>query len=235
MKLYRPAVTTIDFPNELAIVVFTRGCNLRCPVCHNPPLVLVDEYEEPQVWAIDEVIDFARDKWADGICVTGGEPTIHADLVDALSAFKVAGFKTKLDTNGVDPMMRLNAAISLGVLDFVALDVKAPLDDRLHRVAGKVGCDKYVELSISILSESSVAHHFRTVCFEKFLSPQDIGDIANSLPSSGEYLLLPFDPHDTLDKDLRNEKPAEYPYLRACLAEARKHVQNTRISGMDEL
>jgi len=232
MKFYGAVFSMIDYPDELGLTIFTRGCNVRCPICHNPSLVLPDRDLSDRELTEDDVVELVEAKWVTGICVTGGEPTIHADLVDTLLRLKErTGAKIKLDTNGVDPMMRMKKAIDAGAVDLVAMDVKAPLDERLDRVIGKADCAKYVDASIGALKESGIAHHFRTVCFEKFLSPEDVGEIAEGLAPFRAYMLLPFDPHDTLDPALQSEPPASYEYMKRCLAEARKHGDESCIVG----
>lgn len=230
MKFYGAIFSMVDFPDELGLTVFTKGCNVRCPICHNPSLVVPPESIEDRALTEDDIVRIVDDKWITGICVTGGEPTIHADLVETLGRLKErTGSKIKLDTNGVDPVMRLKSALDAGVVDFVAMDIKAPLDQRLDRVIGKVGCAQYVEVSVGILQNSRIPHHFRTVCFEKFLLPEDIGEIAK-IVAPDSYMLLPFDPHITLDPSLGTEHPSSQEYMARCLAEARKYT-STHIVG----
>lgn len=230
MKFYGAIFSMVDFPDELGLTIFTKGCNVRCPICHNPSLVVPPESIEDRALTEDDVVRIVDDKWITGICVTGGEPTIHADLVETLGRLKErTGSKIKLDTNGVDPMMRLKSALDAGVVDFIAMDIKAPLDQRLDRVIGKVGCAQYVEVSVGILKNSRIPHHFRTVCFEKFLLPEDIGEIAK-IVAPDSYMLLPFDPHNTLDLSLHDERPSSQAYMARCLAEARKYTA-THIVG----
>lgn len=231
----------IDFPDELGIVTFTRGCNLRCPVCQNPSLVNLTHETASRPWSVDEIIVFAKDEWADGVCITGGEPTIHPDLPDAIEQIKKAGLKVKLDTNGTLPMM-LKKLLDAELLDFVAMDVKAPMKlESLERVTGnfwKSAVTNLIDLLISsmaMIKRQAPKYHFRTVCFEKFLSPEDVGAIADMLKPENHYLLLPFDPRITLDPELTKEPASSYEYLRACLAEARKHIPTTKVYGLEEL
>ena len=236
MKFYGAVFSMIDYPNELGLTIFTKGCNVRCPICHNPSLVIPPADIEDRALTEDDVAELVEEKWVTGICVTGGEPTIHADLVETLGRLKDrTGAKVKLDTNGVDPMMRMKCAIDVGVVDFVAMDVKAPLDDRLDPVIGKPGCAQYVDASIGALKDSGVDHHFRTVCVPKFLSPEDVGEIAKGLAPFRAYMLLPFDPHDTLDPAMQNELPASHEYMKRCLAEARKYGDNCCIVGSPDV
>lgn len=232
MKFYGSIFSMIDFPGELGLTVFTKGCNLRCPICHNPSLVIPPPNIETIAISVDDVIKIIDDKWITGLCITGGEPTIHADLQDTIERIKhEKGVRIKLDTNGVDPMARLPKLLSSGLVDLVAMDVKAPMDSRMDKVTGKVNSDEYVDLSVKILKESGVDYHFRTVCFERFLSPEDIGDIAEYLAPCKDYMLLPFDPHDTLDPELQKDPASSSRYMESCLREARKHVPGAHIVG----
>lgn len=117
----------IDYPGKISAVIFTRGCNFRCPYCHNPELVIPAFFT--QGYAVDDIFAFFRSRREklDGIVITGGEPTVQKDLIEFMSKVKALGFFLKLDTNGSNPGI-LKKVISLGLVDFVAMDIKAPFD-----------------------------------------------------------------------------------------------------------
>lgn len=247
MKFYGMIFSMIDFPDELGLTIFTKGCNLRCPICHNPALVTPPESLEAKVVTEDEVMRTVDDKWITGICITGGEPTLHSDLPDTIRLLREKA-KIKLDTNGMNPDM-LQYLLDEHLLDFVAMDVKAPLDEeKLELVTGRKWPRNPISTSEVVSSPQSISavlaesiriikvaeglrYHFRTVCFEKFLSPEDIGEIARSIAPCQEYMLSPFDPHATLDPALRHEPKSSYEYMKRCLAEAKKHIPDAHLVG----
>ncbi|MFP4482981.1 MAG: anaerobic ribonucleoside-triphosphate reductase activating protein, partial [Thermovirgaceae bacterium] len=120
--------TLIDFPEKIACTVFTQGCNLRCPYCHNPELISCDSDGEI-LPAEGEFFSFleSRRGLLDGVCITGGEPTIQPDLADFAGRIRDLGFLVKLDTNGTQPQA-LGALLEEGLLDFLAMDVKTSLE-----------------------------------------------------------------------------------------------------------
>jgi len=122
-------LTLVDYPGKVAATVFTCGCNFRCPFCHNPELVIPQEISRQPKISPEEVLGFLRERVGqlDGVCVTGGEPTIQDDLPDFIAKIKELGFLVKLDANGSRPAM-LERLLVGGLLDYVAMDIKAPLD-----------------------------------------------------------------------------------------------------------
>src|SRR6056297_2585563 len=116
----------IDYPGEISAVIFTRGCNFRCPYCHNPELV--DKKRYTTALEINEVLTFLENRKGllDGVVITGGEPTIYGDLPEFLLKIKQMGYLVKLDTNGTNPAM-MRRVIDLNLVDYIAMDYKAPL------------------------------------------------------------------------------------------------------------
>ena len=240
MKFYGMVFSMIDYPGKLGLTVFTKGCNLRCPICHNPSLVDHPLGVDNRAFGVEEVIDAIREKWIDGVCVTGGEPTLHESLPETLAHIKEkTEVAIKLDTNGTRPTM-MATLLDEELVDFVAMDVKAPLiKGPLDKVIGfewdngrlSPPLRQTLLSAIHLVKEKAPNYHFRTVCFEKFLSPEDIGEIAKTIAPCKGYVLLPFDPHDTLDVSLRGEETASYAYMNKCLEEAQKHVPDAQIEG----
>ena len=195
-----------DFPGHLSATVFTGGCNLRCPYCHNADLVL--KPASLSTIPREEFLEFleVRRSFLEAVCVTGGEPLMHGDVGDLLSAIKEMGFLVKLDTNGCYPG-RLREMIAGALVDVVAMDVKAPLEKYAQAAGVPVETDAIRE-SISVLRESGCRHVFRTTVVPGLLSGEDIGAIAAMLKGGAEeYRLQPFSPGHTLDPGYA-EKPS---------------------------
>ena len=150
-------VTLLDYPGKVACTVFLPGCNLRCPFCHNPALVLPDR--ETDSLSTEELLAFLETRRGklDGVCVTGGEPTLYEDLPALLRQIRGLGFAVKLDTNGTNPDM-LEALAQEGLLDYAAMDIKNS-PDRYAETCGGVDLLGPVKRSAALLMAGAVAAH----------------------------------------------------------------------------
>lgn len=186
-----------DFPGRLAATVFTVGCNFRCPYCHNPELVTVTT-ETPSLAeeAFFSFLERRRGKLT-GVCITGGEPTLHADLPQFIDHIRRLGFAVKLDTNGSNPDM-LRLLLEAGLLDYVAMDVKAP-PARYAEVTANAEALALARTSIQLLTDSGIATEFRTTVLPMLFGQEDIMGVAAMLPSGSRYILQNFVPSKTLD------------------------------------
>ncbi len=175
----------IDFPGQVAAVVFTQGCNYRCPFCHNPELVLPELFQEPL--AVEEVLSFLarRQGQLQGVVVTGGEPTLHNDLPDLLQKIKALGFLVKLDTNGSRPEV-LKDLISRRLVDYIAMDIKSS-PESYCKAAGVPADISAVTGSVSLIRSSGVPHQFRTTAFKALLSEADMPEVAGLIGSGENY------------------------------------------------
>lgn len=164
--------TLIDFPGRPAAVVFTQGCNFRCRFCHNPELVYPHLFLEPM--PEEDVFAFLtrRQGTLEGVVVTGGEPTMHADLLDFLAKIKAMGFAVKLDTNGTRPDV-LREAYARRLLDYTAMDLKAPLE-KYSVITGVDFNPAVLKESMKLIVESGVPYEFRTTYDKEVLTDADI-------------------------------------------------------------
>lgn len=184
-------LTLLDFPGRTACTVFTGGCNMRCPFCHNSPLVLdpngADGFSEQDVFALLD----KRKGVLDGVAVTGGEPLLQKDLARFLENVKKRGFLVKLDTNGSFPD-RLRELLSNGLADYVAMDIKnAP--EKYPLTAGVPGFDvSVIKKSIETLEASGVEHEYRTTVIKEFHTPDDIENAAKMIAGADQYFLQAF-------------------------------------------
>ena len=181
----------VDYPGKLAATVFTGGCNLRCPFCHNALLVtrLAETPEIPE----QEVLDFlaSRRGLLDGVVLTGGEPLLQPDAADFLRKVRELGFAVKLDTNGCHPAA-LADILDQGLADYVAMDVK----NSPRRYGETVGVPDFdlapVEESVRLLQRSAVDHEFRTTLVRELHSEADLDAIAAWLEGAPKYFLQNF-------------------------------------------
>lgn len=204
-----------DFPGRVAAVAFTRGCNFRCPYCHNPELIHVRGEDPVTLDELFELLLRRRGK-LDGVVFTGGEPTLQADLADVMAQVKGLGFETKLDTNGSRPGA-LEILLEQGLVDFVAMDIKAPLERYAAIASAPVDTDA-IARSVRLLLDSAVEVEFRTTVVEPLIGIPDLLTIGELVRGTRRYVLQPFVAGQTLDVDFEGRTP-ELEGVRAALAE----------------
>lgn len=192
----------IDFPNRIASVLFTPGCNLHCPFCHNWRIVVDPKPPFLQEMAALRILE-SRKKYVDAVVVTGGEPTMHKEIPKFLRKLKDKGFAVKLDTNGFYPKVLEEC---LPYVDYVALDVKTSLDKYV-----RLGAKDVVPLlqAIEILKTGKVEYEFRTTVVPSFVEAEDINRIGELIKGAKNFALQQFIPEDILDKTFKTVKP--YP------------------------
>ena len=185
-------MTLLDFPGKVACTLFTGGCNMRCPFCHNA--LLVTELEQGNdTWDEAEVLTFLRRRKGllDGVCVTGGEPTLYEDLPALLRQIRALGFAVKLDTNGTNPDM-LEALAQEGLLDYAAMDIKNS-PDRYAETAGIPATElSGVFTSMDFLLSGTVDYEFRTTVVRELHTEADIAAIADRIAGARRYFLQNF-------------------------------------------
>ncbi len=168
--------TLIDFPGTPAAIVFTQGCNFRCRYCHNPELVYPHLFTAsmPQ----EEVMAFLqrRQGTLEGVVISGGEPTLQEDLVRFMADIKALGYKTKLDTNGTRPEV-LKELIDKKLVDFIAMDLKAPLD-KYAVITGVEANSTVLRQSMDLIVKSGLAYQFRTTYDKEVLNDDDIAALS---------------------------------------------------------
>lgn len=197
-------LTMIDYPGKLAFTLYTIGCNFRCPICHNPELALSKREELPS-YSVRFLLDWLRqqDGWIDGVCVTGGEPLLFSEIAGVLRRFKDEGLAVKLDTNGSFPE-RLSECLGAGLVDYVAMDVKAPLSEERYGRAAGISMQKWLPKlrdSIRVIQDSNVDYEFRTICIPGIHTPDDIAAITRETAPCRRHILRAFRPQNTLDPD----------------------------------
>jgi len=183
-------ISLSDFPGVISSIVFTRGCGLRCPYCHNPQLVDPSKYGP--VIPTRQVTSFLESRAGriEGVVLTGGEPTCHPDLPELLAALRSIGLRAKLDTNGSNPG-QLELVLSKGLVDFVAMDVKAPLALYSRVVNARVNQDE-IRASIDLVRRSGLPHEFRTTYAPSALSFEELLLIAELVRGCQRYVIQAF-------------------------------------------
>jgi pyruvate formate lyase activating enzyme len=204
----------VDWPGKVCSVIFLPGCNFRCPYCHNHELIF--NSQNLKSFSLKEIIKKLRgfEGWIDGVCISGGEPTVHSSLPWLVKEIKRGGFLVKLDTNGTHPVLLKNL-IDAKELDYVAMDVKAPLDDNHYsRCAGcPVDLEK-IKKSIKILKDAPIPVEFRTTVVPKLLSEEDIYQLTRQLKGVKTFTLQNFNPINPLDPSFKDLSPYEESKLQ---------------------
>ncbi len=210
--------SAVDYPGNICSTIFTAGCNFRCPYCHNPELVNVPE--DLETVSEQEVLEHLenRKNILDGLCITGGEPLIF-DLKEFLKKVKELELKVKLDTNGTNPE-RLKNLIDGELIDYVAMDIKAPLRKYSEVVNAEVDVDK-IKKSIEIIRNSGLDYEFRTTVVPSFTDESDLIKIGEELKGSKKYAIQQFKPTKALDKKVLEIEP----YTKETLKELKKKLE----------
>lgn len=220
-------LTLLDFPGHTACTLFTNGCNMRCPFCHNTPLVTGEAYEN---YPEEEIFSFLekRKGLLDGVAITGGEPLLHKDIVPFIRKIKAMDYKVKLDTNGSYPE-RLRELLSEGLLDYVAMDIKNSRE-KYSLTAGTALDMALIDESISLIKNSGISHEFRTTVVKELHSPEDIVSIAKMLGKEENYFLQQFkDSGDILCENV-SAHPDETVFMMA--EKAREYVKSCETRGI---
>lgn len=206
-------LTLLDYPGKVACTVFTSGCNMRCPFCHNASLVCG---EVPPFMEKEEFFAFLKKRTGvlDGVCVTGGEPLLQEGLIPFLLEVKEKGFTTKLDTNGL-LHDRLRAVVEASAVDYVAMDIKN-CKARYAETAGVPGLDLApIEKSVQFLMEGSVDYEFRTTVVKELHNKADFDEIGQWLKGAKRYFLQSFkDSGDILSPGLSPMEKADLLEIR---------------------
>ncbi len=190
-----------EYAGKIAAIVFTQGCNFRCPFCHNPQLVDPSRYATPI--NEDELFELLQRRVGrlEGVCITGGEPTIQSGIKEFIARVSSCGLLVKLETNGSRPDI-LDALLDSGLVSFVSLDIKAPLAG-YERVAGVPVCAADLSRSIALVISSGVPHELRTTYHENILSLDDLRAIAELARGCNAFALQRLRPRSALDPKLR--------------------------------
>lgn len=219
----------LDFPGSATAVVFLKGCQFRCPFCHNPELV-TPKGETDLIPAGQILDDFRKRKnFLDGVCISGGEPTIQPGLLPFLDLIRAEDLKIKLDTNGARPDV-LEQVLASGKADYIAMDVKAPWE-KYPLASGWGGNIESVKESISLLLGSKTAFEFRTTLVPGIHSLEDANPMGRMIEGAPLYVLQNFRPGHTLSPEFSGRDPFPPEFLEAFRETAAPFAGEVRIRG----
>ena len=231
MKIYGINKTTLlDYPGHVPATIFTGGCNMRCPFCHNSGLVLVPE-QQPEI-SEDEALTFLRKRKGilEGVCITGGEPTLQTDLESFIRRIRELGYLIKLDTNGYRPKV-LGHLLDRGLLDYVAMDIKASRE-RYGIACGLPDMELApIEESVELLKSSRITYEFRTTVVKGIHSPEEFTAIGQWLQGCRTYYLQSYrDSDQVMRPGYESFDPGELENMRKRAAE---YIPQTALRGVD--
>jgi len=214
----------IDFPGKVSAVLFTKGCSFRCPFCHNPGLVVPQQFDNEHL-SEETVFEFLKERQGklDGVVISGGEPTIHPDLPDFIRTIKELGFAVKLDTNGDHPDI-IEKLVTEKLVDYWAMDRKASLP-RYEKISGvKIDIEDIVKSS-NLIIDSGVPYEFRTTLVRELHPKEEPMLIAQEIQGADRYVLQQFRPLITLDTNLQTASPYSDEEMESLCETARPFVK----------
>jgi len=248
--------TLIDFPGKVACTVFTVGCNFGCPFCHNRDLVNPNLFRESGLKQLKEAEFFAflkeRKKLLDGVCITGGEPTVQPDLPEFTQKIKKIGYLVKLDTNGSNPQI-LKKLIDDRLIDYVAMDIKSDFDSYLWTIKLKAQNSKRkattqdlkildkIKESIRLILQSGINYEFRTTVVPTLHTEESLIRLAKQLKTlitnykllitDFVWFLQPFRPQNCLDKKFLQIKPYSNKEMKKLTQALKTVLPATKLRG----
>ncbi len=215
----------IDYPNKIAAIVFTQGCNFRCGYCHNPELAELKKTE----FKTEEILDFLESRIGklDAVVITGGEPTLHGGLTDFIREVKHMGYLVKLDTNGTNPNL-LASLIENELIDYIAMDVKAPLYKYEEITKSNIKTET-IYSSIKIIMESKINYEFRTTLVNGELDISDLEEMGKLLKDAKAHYIQNFVATKTIDSSFLNKSPLNEKDLSNVKSILNKYIDSVHI------
>ena len=221
-------LTLLDYPQHTACTIFTAGCNFRCPFCHNAGLVLGSN---PESYTEEEILSYLekRKGLLDGVCITGGEPTLRPDLLPFIEKVKALGFAVKLDTNGTNPAL-LKELLDNALVDYVAMDIKNSFEKYPETCGLDVMELDSIKESIALLIGGKVDFEFRTTVVSPLHTAEDIEALAKEISGAEKYFIQNFVDSGELLGGGMTALPRET--LDQMLTTARKYIPETQLRGV---
>ena len=212
-------ISLIDYPNRIASVLYTPGCNLRCGFCHNWRIATNPQPPFLQEATALEMLE-SRKKYVDAVVITGGEPCMHKELPKFLAKLKERGFFVKLDTNGFYPDVLEEC---LGSVDYVAMDIKTTPEKY-----SQLGADSTTGLmrSVEILKTGKVPYEFRTTIVPELVTAEELASIGEVVKGAFTLAMQQFVPNDTLDKKYQTMRPYAPEVIAIYAQTMKKYAQN---------
>ena len=225
----------VDWDGKLTTVIFFDKCNFMCPFCQNWELILHSEKFPIIEWPEIEKMLAAKRSWIDGLVLTGGEPLMNKkEIFDITTKIKALGFLVKVDTNGAYPET-LRELIDKNLVDYVAMDIKAPLDDRYDKASGRKTDRTAIEKSIDILMKGLTDYEFRTTCVPGIITTRTVAEIGERIKGARRWFLQQYVPANAYKEEYRNMNEVQKDEIQALMAVAKEYVASVKWRGKDPL
>ena len=223
----------LDWDGKIVSTLYVPYCNMRCPFCHNRDLILnPDKYPTFELAYLKEHF-LKKKEFIDGICLTGGEPCLYEDLVDFLKEFKSLGAEVKLDTNGTFPG-KIKEAYESKVIDYVAMDIKAPLEFEAYKKASGLNNQNLfngVKESIKYIMSCGIDYEFRTTVVPTLHTKEDILRIADFIKGARKYALQNFQAENTLDESFSQLEPYKREDIQNMAEAVKDNIEKVEVRG----
>lgn len=220
--------TLLDYPGKVATTVFLGGCNFRCPFCHNGDLVLYSQ--KMPVYEMDEIMAFfqKRKNVLEGVCISGGEPTLYDDLPKFITDIKNMGYLVKLDTNGTNPQM-MTELVDEKLVDYIAMDIKAS-PNLYEKVCNSLVDMESIQASVNFLLEGKIPYEFRTTMVKEFHTMKEMDEIGQWIKGAKSYYLQNYQETDkNICKGFHAFEKEEMEAIREQLG---KYIKNVACRGV---
>jgi pyruvate formate lyase activating enzyme len=221
----------LDYPGKISAIIFTHGCNLRCPYCHNPELV-IEKFNKDKSFSEEYVLNFLKSRKGklDALVITGGEPLVQSDLLPFIKKVKDMGFLIKLDSNGTFPD-KLKDFIETGLINYIAMDVKSPKTEYKYATNSMIPrIGEKIEKSIKIIMNSGLDYEFRTTYVKSLHSLKSAEEIGKMIKGAKNYYIQNFRPGKTLDPTFSTkENSFTTKELEQIKRIVEKYVENVQI------
>ena len=221
--------SVLDYPDKLCAIIWTSGCNLRCPFCYNKDLV----FNKLDLLDNTDVLNFLRKRKGklEALSISGGEPLIQDDIFDFISKVKKMNYLIKIDTNGTFPK-KLKILINENLVDYIAMDIKAP-KDKYNKLSGRNININKIEESVEIIKNYAPYYEFKTTVIPKMLDKNDILKIAKWLEGSKMYYLQQFNNDSPMiSSNLKSFKPYSQEYLYEIINEIKSFFEKCELRGI---
>lgn len=233
-------LTLLDYPDHLAAIIFTQGCNFRCHFCYNPMLVLPLTGEDLKIkkekgfspLSTEDLFLFLKERFGrlEGVVITGGEPTMHPDLPSFIKQIKDIGYLVKLDSNGTNPEM-LEELIKEKLVDYIAMDLKAPLDKYEETTGVKLDYNN-IKKSVKIITESGLPYEFRTTVVPGLLVQEDFDKMGELIKGASKWYLQNFKSDtDLVDANYKQQKGYTAKDMKTFAEIGKKYVDLCEVRG----
>ncbi len=222
----------IDYPGKICAIVFTIGCNFRCPFCHNSELVLKKKIRKLHIFDENKILKFLekRKNLLDAVEITGGEPTLQQDLEAFMKKLRKIGYLIKLDTNGSNPQ-KIKDLVEGGLVDYIAMDIKNSLEPAKYSktIGVEMKSMNNIKKSIETIINSGMKYEFRTTVVPGLHTKEDIKNICLSIKNAKKYVIQNFSPSNPIDPRYKKIKGFSSSQMSEFLKTAKKIIPNSEI------